>query len=125
MIKYTALYCQSPGKDSVNRKIIKRQKKLLTGLAKSKGIKKYRFYVDYGYSAFATERPSLKRIFKDAKKGKIADVIFEDADRLGAYWDWITMIKEILAEYGVRCISMNPADWPLVDTIDETHSKKG
>ena len=44
------------------------QKEMLTAYCVSKGIKKYEYYIDGGFSGSNIDRPELKRLIEDVKK---------------------------------------------------------
>ncbi|TMN20954.1 recombinase family protein [Lentibacillus cibarius] len=57
------------------------QRERLVAFCTAQGWNDYRFYVDQGVSAKDTERPELKQMFKDIKKGKISMILVYRLDR--------------------------------------------
>ncbi|MBE7031850.1 MAG: recombinase family protein [Ruminococcaceae bacterium] len=84
------------------------QKEMLTAYCVSKGIKKYEYYIDGGFSGSNIERPELKRLIEDVKKGKIGCVLVYKLDRLSrSQKDTLYLIEDVFNPHNVDFISLN------------------
>lgn len=84
------------------------QKEMLTAYCVSKGIKKYEYYIDGGFSGSNIDRPELKRLIEDVKKGKIGCVLVYKLDRLSrSQKDTLYLIEDVFNPHNVDFISLN------------------
>ncbi len=84
------------------------QKEMLTAYCVSKGIKKYEYYIDGGFSGSNIERPELKRLIDDVKKGKIGCVLVYKLDRLSrSQKDTLYLIEDVFNPNNVDFVSLN------------------
>ncbi len=84
------------------------QKEMLTAYCISKGIKKYDYYIDGGFSGSNIERPELSRLIEDIKADKIACVIVYKLDRLSrSQKDTLYLIEDVFNPKGVDFVSLN------------------
>ncbi len=84
------------------------QKEMLTAYCISKGIKKYDYYIDGGFSGSNIERPELSRLIDDIKADKIACVIVYKLDRLSrSQKDTLYLIEDVFNPKGVDFVSLN------------------
>lgn len=87
---------------------IEAQKEMLTAYCVSKGIKKYDYYIDGGFSGSNIDRPELKRLINDIKKGKIGCVLVYKLDRLSrSQKDTLYLIEDIFNPNNVDFVSLN------------------
>jgi DNA invertase Pin-like site-specific DNA recombinase len=92
--KATAFYCRSAIKNDV---AIENQKEKLANYAKRNNIEKYEFYIDNGFSGTTLDRPALKRLIADVKKGEVATIVASEICRLArgiAYLELEATFKE-------------------------------
>ena len=83
------------------------QKEQLTGYCISKGIKKYDYYIDGGWSGSNIERPEMERLMKDVKDGKISHVIVYKLDRLSrSQKDTLDLIEDLFMPNNVDFVSL-------------------
>jgi len=84
------------------------QRNMLQAYCESKGIKKYEFYIDGGFTGSNIERPEMKRLIEDVKKSKISHVITHKLDRLSrSQKDTLFLIEDVFNSNGVDFISLN------------------
>lgn len=84
------------------------QKEQLSAYCVSKGIKKYNFYIDGGWSGSNIERPEMQRLIKDVKEDKISHVIVYKLDRLSrSQKDTLYLIEDVFNPHGVDFVSLN------------------
>lgn len=109
MNKYSAIYIRvSTDAQREEGYSIDAQKEMLTAYCVSKGIKKYDYYIDGGFSGSNLERPELKRLIEDIKCGKINCVLVYKLDRLSrSQKDTLYLIEDIFNPRGVDFISLN------------------
>lgn len=83
------------------------QKEQLTAYCVSKGMKKYDYYIDGGWSGSNIERPELERLIKDVKDGKISHVIVYKLDRLSrSQKDTLYLIEDLFMPNNVDFVSL-------------------
>ncbi len=81
--RVTALYIRvSTDAQAEEGYSIEAQQEMLEGYCRSKRIENYKFYIDGGFSGSNIERPKMRQLIEDIKKGKIAAVIVYKLDRL-------------------------------------------
>ncbi len=84
------------------------QKEMLTAYCVSKGIKKYEYYIDGGFSGSNIDRPELKRLIEDVKNSKINCVLVYKLDRLSrSQKDTLYLIEDVFNPHNVDFISLN------------------
>ncbi len=84
------------------------QKEMLTAYCISKGIKEYEYYIDGGFSGSNIDRPELKRLIEDIKKGKISCVLVYKLDRLSrSQKDTLYLIEDVFNPNNVDFVSLN------------------
>lgn len=87
---------------------IEAQKEMLTAYCVSKGIKKYEYYIDGGFSGSNIERPELKRLIGDIKSGRISTVLVYKLDRLSrSQKDTLYLIEDVFNPNNVDFVSLN------------------
>ncbi len=87
---------------------IEAQKQMLDAYCVSRGIEERRFYIDGGYSGANTDRPMLKTLIEEIKKGNVSEVIVYKLDRFSrSQKDTLYLIEDILIPNNVAFISMN------------------
>ena len=74
----------------------------------SKGIKRYEFYIDGGWSGSNIERPEMQRLIEDVNADKISHVIVYKLDRLSrSQKDTLYLIEDVFNPHGVDFVSLN------------------
>lgn len=80
----------------------------LTAYCKAKDYTIVKFYTDGGYSGGNMNRPALKQMISDIKKGSIDSVIVYKLDRLSrSQKDTLTLIEDNFLAYHVDFVSIN------------------
>ena len=86
---------------------VEAQKEQLTAYCISKGIKKYDYYIDGGWSGSNIERPEIERLIQDVKDGKISQVIVYKLDRLSrSQKDTLYLIEDLFMPNNVDFVSI-------------------
>lgn len=84
------------------------QKEMLQSYCKSKGIKKYDFYIDGGFTGSNIERPEMHRMIEDVKRGGISHVIVYKLDRLSrSQKDTLYLIEDVFNPHQTDFVSLN------------------
>lgn len=84
------------------------QKEQLSAYCVSKGIKKYEFYIDGGWSGSNIDRPEMQRLIKDVNNDKISHVIVYKLDRLSrSQKDTLYLIEDVFNTHDVTFVSMS------------------
>lgn len=87
-------------------------------LRNEKNAKKFKFYIDDGYTGTDFERPEFMKLINDIESGKINCIIVKDLSRLGRNYIGVgKIIENIIKKYNVRFISIN-------DNIDSYKNPK-
>ena len=83
------------------------QKEQLTAYCVSKGMKKYDYYIDGGWSGSNIERPELERLIRDVKDGEISHVLVYKLDRLSrSQKDTLYLIEDLFMPNNVDFVSL-------------------
>ena len=84
------------------------QRKMLEAYCESKNITNYDFYEDGGFTGSNIERPEMRRLIEDTKKGLISHVVIYKLDRLSrSQRDTLYLIEEVFNPHSVDFISLN------------------
>ncbi len=87
---------------------IEAQKEQLSAYCISKGIKKYEYYIDGGWSGSNIDRPEIQRLIKNIKDDKVSHVIVYKLDRLSrSQKDTLYLIEDVFNPHGVDFVSLN------------------
>ena len=73
--------------------------------ANEKGVAVQKVFIDNGNSGRNTNRPALRKLLRNAKRGKFQFVIIYKMDRLSRNLTDYLMIEKQLAEHDVKIIS--------------------
>ncbi len=109
MNKFAAIYIRvSTDAQREEGYSIDAQKEMLTAYCVSKGIKKYKYYIDGGFSGSNINRPELKQLIDDINEGLISCVLVYKLDRLSrSQKDTLYLIEDIFNPRGVDFVSLN------------------
>ncbi|GHV08778.1 integrase [Clostridia bacterium] len=112
-MKHAAIYIRvSTDAQAEEGYSIDAQREMLQAHCVSKSIKNFEFYVDGGYSGATIDRPELKRLIEDARRGKLSHVVVYKLDRLSrSQKDTLFLIEDVLNPNGISFVS-------LQETID-------
>jgi Site-specific recombinases, DNA invertase Pin homologs len=107
--KHTALYIRvSTDAQREEGYSIEAQKDMLEGYCKSRQIKNYEVYIDGGFSGSSIERPEVKRLIDNVKRGLIDSVIVYKLDRLSrSQKDTLFLIEDVFNPHNVSFVSLN------------------
>lgn len=82
------------------------QEEKIKELAKKKGVKIDRWYVDGGYSGSNIQRPDMQKLLEDAEAGEIDAVYIYKLDRMSRdVIDTLTLMMRLLPKYNVNVVS--------------------
>lgn len=118
-MKRTALYLRlSHDDEKAGESLsIENQRTILRRFVEEKGGTVIGEYIDDGWSGTNFERPAVKRLFEDAKDGKIDTIVVKDLSRFGRNYIQVGQyIDYIFPAYGIRFIALSDN----VDTADRT-----
>ena len=109
MKKHTALYVRvSTDAQREEGYSIESQKEMLEGYCKSRQIKNFETYIDGGFSGSSIERPEVKRLIDNVKRGLIDSVIVYKLDRLSrSQKDTLFLIEDVFNPHNVSFVSLN------------------
>ena len=109
MNKFAAIYIRvSTDAQREEGYSIDAQKEMLTAYCVSRGIKKYKYYIDGGFSGSNINRPELKQLIDDINEGMISCVLVYKLDRLSrSQKDTLYLIEDIFNPNGVDFVSLN------------------
>lgn len=108
--RYTALYERLSRDDELQGESnsILNQKKYLEDYARQMGFSNIRHFTDDGYTGTNFERPAVKELLEQVKRGQINCIVVKDLSRFGR--DYLTVgdyISRVFPFLGVRFISVN------------------
>ncbi|MDR2933124.1 MAG: recombinase family protein [Oscillospiraceae bacterium] len=84
------------------------QKEMLEAYCKSKGYKKFRFYIDGGFTGSNIERPGMRQLVQDVKDNKISHVVVYKLDRLSrSQKDTLYLIEDVFNPHNADFVSLN------------------
>lgn len=103
---YTRVSTDAQGEDG--KVSLPEQERMAKACIESKGWQYVRTYEDNGFSGRTTERPALKQMLADIKRGEIGAVVIYKLDRLSRKQrDTLAIIEEYLLKYEVDLVSLN------------------
>lgn len=107
--KYAALYVRvSTDAQREEGYSIEAQCEMLKAYCTAKEIQHYELFIDGGYSGSNIDRPSMTRMIKEIREGKISHVIVYKLDRLSrSQKDTLYLIEDVLNPNGVSFVSLN------------------
>ena len=121
IIWYYGLYLRlskEDGDDIESESITNQRSIMEIFLRNEKNAKKFKFYIDDGYTGTDFERPEFMKLINDIESGKINCIIVKDLSRLGRNYIGVgKIIENIIKKYNVRFISIN-------DNIDSYKNPK-
>ena len=82
-------------------------------LAKKRGVKIARWYVDGGYSGSNIQRPNIQKLLEDAEAGEIQAVYIYKLDRMSRdVVDTLTLVSKLLPKYNVEVSAASEVEMP-------------
>lgn len=83
------------------------QRERLTAYCVAKGIEECDLYIDGGYTGSNLERPQMRRLIAEAKKGLLSHVVVYKLDRLSrSQKDTLYLIEDVFNVHGIHFVSM-------------------
>ena len=84
------------------------QKEQLTAYCVSKGIKKYEYYIDGGWTGSNINRPEMQRLIRDVMDNKVSHCIVYKLDRLSrSQKDTLYLIEDVFNPRDVAFVSLH------------------
>ena len=107
--KHTALYTRvSTEAQAEEGYSIEAQKKLLEAWCVSREVVSFEFYTDAGFSGSNLERPEIKKLLENIRKGLVDTVAVYKLDRLSrSQKDTLYLIEDVFNPYGVGFVSLS------------------
>lgn len=98
----------STSEQNLNGHSIGEQQERLKNYCSAMGWKSFKLYVDGGFSGASMERPALKDLIEDVKKGKVEKVVVYKLDRLSrSQKDTLFLIEDVFLKNKCDFVSMN------------------
>lgn len=102
-----ACYCRVSTENQIENYSIDEQKERLEAFCKAKGWSKPVMFVDPGFSGGTLERPALRNLLNDVKRGKFQTVVVYKLDRLSrSQKDTLYLIEDVFNKYNVSFVSV-------------------
>lgn len=87
---------------------VEAQKEMLEGYCRSKGIRRFEFYIDGGFTGSNIDRPEMRRLIEEVKAGQVSQVVVYKLDRLSrSQKDTLYLIEDVFNPCGVSFTSLN------------------
>lgn len=102
-----ACYCRVSTENQIENYSIEEQKERLEAFCKAKGWSKPEMFVDPGFSGGTLERPALRNLLNNVKRGKFQTVVVYKLDRLSrSQKDTLYLIEDVFNKYNVSFVSV-------------------
>lgn len=102
-----ACYCRVSTENQIENYSIDEQRERLEAFCKAKGWSKPEMFIDPGFSGGSLERPALRSLLEDVKRGKFGTVVVYKLDRLSrSQKDTLYLIEDVFNKYGVSFVSV-------------------
>lgn len=87
---------------------VEAQREMLEGYCRSKGIRRFEFYIDGGFTGSNMERPQMQRLIEEVRAGQVSQVVVYKLDRLSrSQKDTLFLIEDVFNPHGVSFTSLN------------------
>ena len=87
---------------------VEAQKEMLEGYCRSKGIRRFEFYIDGGFTGSNIYRPEMQRLIEEVRSGQVSQVVVYKLDRLSrSQKDTLYLIEDVFNPCGVSFTSLN------------------
>ena len=87
---------------------VEAQKEMLEGYCRSRGIRRFEFYIDGGFTGSNIDRPEMKRLIEEVRAGLVSQVAVYKLDRLSrSQKDTLYLIEDVFNPCGVSFTSLN------------------
>ncbi len=105
--KTVACYCRVSTENQIENYSIDEQRERLEAFCKAKGWIDHVMFVDPGFSGGNLERPALRGLINEVKRGKFNTVVVYKLDRLSrSQKDTLYLIEDVFNKYGVSFVSV-------------------
>lgn len=104
-MKTVAIYCRTS--TNMQQSSLESQKRTLVEYCKSKQIRNYELYEDFGVSGIKSSRPELDRLMKEVRKGKVGTVIVYSFSRFARSTKFLLDSLEEFNELEVNFVSLS------------------
>ena len=101
-----AIYVRVSTMNQVDRDSLSTQESRLKAYCEAQNLSVYDIYKDAGFSAKDTNRPALKKLFKDIEAGKIQTILVTKLDRITRSLRDLVKLVEFFAEKSVKFVSI-------------------
>ena len=102
----TAIYVRVSTMNQVDKDSLSTQEARLKAYCEAHDLPDYEVYRDAGFSAKDTNRPALKKLFKEIKKGKVKTVLVTKLDRITRSLRDLVSLVDFFSENSVDFISI-------------------
>jgi len=100
------LYVRVSTLNQVDRDSLSTQESRLIAYCEANGYHAYQVYRDAGFSAKDTNRPALKRLFRDIRAGRVQVVLVTRLDRITRSLRDLVKLVDFFSEHSVKFISI-------------------
>ncbi|MCM1168298.1 MAG: recombinase family protein [Ruminococcus sp.] len=102
-----ACYCRVSTENQIENYSIDEQRERLEAFCKAKGWSKPAMFIDPGFSGGTLERPALRSLLEDVKRGRFGTVVVYKLDRLSrSQKDTLYLIEDVFNRYNVSFVSV-------------------
>lgn len=102
-----ACYCRVSTENQIENYSIDEQKERLEAFCKAKGWSKPEMFIDPGFSGGTLDRPALRNLLENVKRGKFGTVVVYKLDRLSrSQKDTLYLIEDVFNKYDVSFVSV-------------------
>lgn len=102
-----ACYCRVSTENQIENYSIDEQKERLEAFCTAKGWSKPTMFIDPGFSGGNLDRPALRNLLEDVKRGKFSVVVVYKLDRLSrSQKDTLYLIEDVFNKYNVSFVSI-------------------
>lgn len=102
-----ACYCRVSTENQIENYSIDEQKERLEAFCTAKGWSKPEMFIDPGFSGGTLDRPALRNLLEDVKRGKFGTVVVYKLDRLSrSQKDTLYLIEDVFNKYNVSFVSV-------------------
>lgn len=106
-IAAVACYCRVSTENQIENYSIDEQRERLEAFCKARGWAEPEMFVDPGYSGGTLERPALRSLLDEVKRGKFGTVVVYKLDRLSrSQKDTLYLIEDVFNRYDVSFVSV-------------------
>lgn len=102
-----ACYCRVSTENQIENYSIDEQRERLEAFCKAKDWSKPAMFIDPGFSGGTLERPALRSLLEDIRRGRFGTVVVYKLDRLSrSQKDTLYLIEDVFNKYGVSFVSV-------------------